>query len=135
MFLKKHRRRCFDDVHQNAKHRAYDASNDVNGPPLGGGGKLDLPKMFTFIFYTFLRNLYVMSQNLQFIGNPPSPPMLNRCFAVFPLIRLSQGYVPTRLDEAFHRAEIPLRMKQNSPHFSKTDRKESKKLEWPNGNL
>ena len=25
----------FDDVLQNAKHRAYDASNDVNRPPLG----------------------------------------------------------------------------------------------------
>ena len=24
----------FDDVHQNTKHRAYDASNDVNRPPL-----------------------------------------------------------------------------------------------------
>ena len=24
----------FDDVLQNAKHRAYDASNDVNRPPL-----------------------------------------------------------------------------------------------------
>ena len=24
----------FDDVLQNAKHRAYDASNDVNHPPL-----------------------------------------------------------------------------------------------------
>ena len=27
----------FDDVLQNAKHRANDASNDVNRPPLGGG--------------------------------------------------------------------------------------------------
>ena len=26
----------FDDVLQNAKHRAYDASNDVNRPPLAG---------------------------------------------------------------------------------------------------
>ena len=25
----------FDDVLQNTKHRAYDASNDVNRPPLG----------------------------------------------------------------------------------------------------
>ena len=28
----------FDDVLQNAKHRAYDASNDVNRPPLMRGG-------------------------------------------------------------------------------------------------
>ena len=28
----------FDNVLQNAKYRAYDASNDVNRPPLGGGG-------------------------------------------------------------------------------------------------
>ena len=27
----------FDDVLQNAKHRANDASNDVNRPPLNGG--------------------------------------------------------------------------------------------------
>ena len=26
----------FDDVLQNAKHRAYDASKDVNSPPLTG---------------------------------------------------------------------------------------------------
>ena len=29
----------FDDVLQNAKHRAYDASNDVNRPPLSGRQK------------------------------------------------------------------------------------------------
>ena len=31
----------FDDVLQNAKHRANDAYNDVNRPPLGGRGLLD----------------------------------------------------------------------------------------------
>ena len=30
----------FDDVLQNAKHRANDASNDVNRPPLDGGQPL-----------------------------------------------------------------------------------------------
>ena len=31
----------FDDVLQNTKHRAYDASNDVNRPPLRSRGKDD----------------------------------------------------------------------------------------------
>ena len=37
----------FDDVLQNSKHRAYDASNDVNHQPLpGGGGQLTGVKCF-----------------------------------------------------------------------------------------
>ena len=34
MFLKNIDVDVFDDVLQNAKHRAHDASNDVNRPPL-----------------------------------------------------------------------------------------------------
>ena len=34
----------FDNVLQNAKHRANDASNDVNRPPLGVGGVRIPPK-------------------------------------------------------------------------------------------
>ena len=48
MFLKKNIDvDVFDDVLQNSKHRAYDASNDVNHQPLpGGGGQLTGVKCF-----------------------------------------------------------------------------------------
>ena len=41
----------FDDVLQNSKHRANDASNDVNRPPLGGrGGSTEISNSVNIIF-------------------------------------------------------------------------------------
>ena len=63
----------FDDVFQNAKHRAYDASNDVNCPPLSVQQALHpVPK----VPYSYLLNVLLQSPpqyEIQRLHSPGAP--------------------------------------------------------------
>ena len=72
----------FDDVLKNAKHRANNASNDVNRPPLARG---DVPKKKHTISipYQVYSRVQVLNQCSKWLHNPPSSTRFkSMCFTI-----------------------------------------------------